>query len=251
MQTQQDFYSPKSSTAESTASPPLLKSKDYCSRAEQLLQKRQWNAAQKILQKGLLEVEKTAKAYHLLGLALYYQGFFQLALTHFQRACGMEKNPEYFINLSIALNELGHYEKAKKAYEKARHIKNQTQEQNWKEEIAEKHNQTAKTYLKKNQLKQALEEYIKGFEYCQNSEGQMQIARLLWRLNQKETAWKYLMNFICLYPDNISARLLLAGWYFENKQLPKAINEWERVLKIHPQNEEAYNCLLKVQNILD
>ena len=98
---------------------PYIKGEDYCLRALQLLEKRQWNAAQKILQKGLLEVEKKAKAYHLLGLALYHQGFFQNSLTHFQRACGMEARPEYSLNLSIVLNELGHYEEAKKGLRKS------------------------------------------------------------------------------------------------------------------------------------
>ena len=250
MQTKQDFSSQKLKP-DLTASSSLLKAEDYCLRAERLLQKQQWKAAQKILQKGLLEVEKTAKAYHLLGLVFYHQGFFQLALNHFQKASGMENKAEYFLNLSIALNELGQYGKAKRAYEKAQHIQYQTQEQNWKEEVAQRHNQTAKAYLKKNQLQSALEEYVKSFKFYKNSEVQIQIARLLWKLNQKEIAQKYLINLISLYPNNVSARLLLAGWYFENKKLPKAINEWETVLMINPQNKEAYHCLLKVQNILD
>ena len=125
----------------------ILKAEDYCQRAEQLLQKKQWSSAQKILEKGILEVKKTAKAYHLLALALYHQSFFQASVRRFQQACEMEKNPEYLLNLSLVLNELGNYEEAKTAYEKALHIHTQSQEQNWKEEVAEKHEQTAQIYL--------------------------------------------------------------------------------------------------------
>ena len=227
----------------------LLKAKDYLIRAEQLLQKKQWTAAQKILEKGILEVEKTAKAYHLLGLALYHQGFFGASLSRFQKACEMEKNPEYFLNLSLALNEMGKYEEAKKAYEKALHIQTQSQEQNWKEEVAERHQQTAQIYLKKNQFKLALEEYIKGSQFHQTQEVQLAIAELLWKVNQKETAEKYLKNFLNLYPHNIKARLTLANWYFENKQIAQAVNEWESILKIQSNNKEAHNCLLKVQQL--
>ena len=229
----------------------LLTGEDFCLRASQLLDKRQWRAAQNILQKGLLEVEKKAKAYHLLGLALYHQGFFQQALTQFQKACGREAQPEYFLNLSIVLNELGHYQEAKKAYEKASHLKNQSEEQNWKEEISNRHNQTAKSYLKKNQIRPALAEYIKGLQFHPQASSQLQVARLLWKLDQKNLAFKYLKSFLSLHPQSTSARLLLAEWYFENKEIPLAINEWESVLKKEPQNKEAHNCLLKVQQLRD
>ncbi len=229
----------------------LLTGEDYCLRASQLLEKRQWSAAQTILQKGLLEVEKKAKAYHLLGLALYHQGFFGQALTQFQKACGREARPEYFLNLSIVLNELGHYKEACKVYEKALHLKNQSEEQNWKEEISRRHTQTAKTYLKKNQLKAALAEYIKGLQFHPQASTQLQVARLLWKLDQKNLAFKYLKSFLSLHSYDTSARLLLAEWYFENKQIPLAINEWESVLKKEPQNQEAHNCLLKIQQLTD
>lgn len=228
-----------------------LKADDYCLRASQLIEKKLYSAAQKILQKGLLEVEKSAPAYHLLGLALYHQGSFQASLNQLQKACSMEAKPEYLLNLSIVLNELGHYEEAKKMYEKALHLKQQSQEQNWKEEISQRHNQTADAYLKKDQLKPALEEYIKGSKFYPTPEIQLQIARLLWKLDQKQSAEKYLKNFIRLYPQNIKARLLLAEWYFENKQVPQAVNEWESILKKQPQNPEALSCLLKVQKLTE
>ena len=240
-----------STKKESEKAQTPLQAEDYCLRALQLLKKRQYSAAQKILQKGLLEVEKSAKAYHLLGLALYHQGFFQAALNQLKKACGMESKPEYLLNLSIALNELGHYEEGKKVYDKALHLKQQSQEQNWKEEISQKHIQTAEAYLKKHQLKPALEEYIKGTKFHPNPEIQLQIARLLWRLDQKSGAEKYLNNFIRLYPKNIKARLLLAEWYFENKKIPQAVNEWESILKQEAQNQEAMNCLLKVQTLTE
>ena len=247
---QQSTTNMTENTIKKTQYKNLLEAEDYCLRAKQLLEKRQWGTAQVILQKGLLEVEKTAKAYHLLGLALYHQGFFQASLKELQRACGREKKPEYFLNLSIVLNELGRYTEAKKAYEKASHLGSQSQAQNWKEEVAERHHQTAKTYLKKNQFKSALREYIYGLQFYQKPEAQLQIARLLWKLNQKPVAEKYLKGFICLHPENIKARLLLAEWHFENKQIPQAINEWESILKMQPQNPEAHNCLLKMQRLL-
>ena len=229
----------------------LLKAEDYCLRAEQLLKNKQWSQAQNILQTGLVKIGDSAKAYHLLALALYYQGSFQASLKYFRRACGKERNTEYFLNLSIALNDLGNYKEAAKAYEQAEIIKTQTQEQSWRLEVCQKHNETAESYLKKGELKRALQEYIKGVSFYPLPEAELQVAHLLWKLNQTQKAQQYLKTFIYTHPNHIKAHLMLAGWYFEKKQIPEATNEWERVLKLEPQNKEAGKNLRKVQELTE
>ena len=237
--------------SKATASAPhrWVTAQDYCQKAKSLLNKRQWRSAQVVLQKGLLEVQKTATAYHLLGLALYHQGLFQQALLQIEKACDKDPKPEYFLNLSLILNEIGRYQQAQSAYEKASQLKHQSLEQNWKELITKRHQQTAETYLQNHQFEPALKEYIKGLKFYPQPSAHLQIARLLWKLNQKKTAEKYLQSFISLNPKNIPARLLLASWYFEQEQIPQAVNEWETVLRMDPKNPSANNCLLKVQQM--
>ena len=243
------FEDPKQPEPNTVRLKKWVTAKDYCQKAQELLNQRQWRSAQIVLQKGLLEIEKTAKAYHLLGLALYHQGRFQQALLQIEKACNQDPQPEYFLNLSLILNELGRYQPAQVAYDKAERLKNQSSEQNWKELITKRHNQTAETYLKHNQLKPALQEYVKGLEFDPQPSAYLQIARLLWKLNQKTTAEKYLKSFISLNPNNKTARLLLASWYFEQEQIPQAVHEWENVLRMDSKNQEAYNCLLQVQQM--
>ena len=238
-----------SATKKPTDVKKWVTAKDYCQKAQELLNQRQWKSAQTVLQKGLVEVAKTAQAYHLLGLAFYHQGLFQKALLQIEKACDEDPKPEYFLNLSLVLNEIGQYKSAQKAYETAKRIKSQTAEQNWRELITKRHNQTAQAYLKNHQFKPALKEYIKGLEYYPQISTKLQIARLLWKLNQKKVAQKYLQAFITLHPNNITAHLLLATWYFEQEQIPQAVHEWETVLRIDPKNQSAYNYLLKVQQI--
>ena len=233
----------------SLLSSPLVTAKDYCQKAQELLNQRQWKSAQTVLQRGLLEVEKTATAYHLLGLAFYHQGLFQQALIQIEKACDANPQPEYFLNLSLILNEIGRYQPAREAYAKAERLKSQSSEQNWRELVTKRHNQTAEAYLQNHQLKPALKEYIKGLEFYPQPSAQLQIAHLLWKLNQKTTAEKYLKSFISLNPQNTEARLLLASWYFEQEQIPQATHEWETVLRMDPKNQSAYNCLLKVQQM--
>ena len=227
-----------------------VRAKDYCQKALELLNHRQWRSAQTLLQKGLLEVEKTATAYHLLGLAFYHQGLFQKALDSLNKACDQDPQAEYFLHLSIVLNETGRYKEAKLAYEKALRLQSQSSEQNWKKAITERHNQTATTYLKRNQLKPALQEYIKGLRFQPHQPvAKLQIARLLWQLNYKTIAKKYLKAFISLHPQNKPAYLLLAGWHFEEAEIPQAVSAWEHVLNLDPKDRLARTCLMKVQQM--
>jgi len=145
---------------------------------------------------------------------------------------------------------MGYYDKAKQAYEKAILLSSQSKEQNWKQEIAEKHLKTAETYLKKNELKAALGECIKSLRFHPDQPAtQIKVASLFWKLKQKKIAEQYLRKFINTKPQNIKARLLLAQWYFESRQIPQAINEWENILRTNPNNKEAKDCLLKTQNL--
>ena len=234
-----------------SASPKLLRAGDYCRRAFDLFRKKQFASAQKILQRGLLEVEKKASAYHLLGLCLYYQGFFGPALNALKKACSMESRPEYLLNLSIVLNELGKYNKAQAFYEKALQLKTLTREQNWKRAVAEKHYQTGALYLKNQHPRSALKEYIKGLHFYSTPGAQTQTARLLYRLNQKLTAFKYLTKVISQHPRYIPARLLFADWCFEEKKFPLAVNEWENILIIDPQNRQALDALTRAQALTE
>lgn len=221
----------------------------YYLKAEKLFNKQQWNEAQKILQESILKTKDNNKIYHLLGLSLYHQGCFQRAIEALKIACENSSQSEYFLNLSIILNDLGKYTEAKKYYKKASHIQNQLLNQTWKKTIANNHYLLGNLYLKKNQYKQALEEYIKSSEFYSHPKVEIQIAHLLWKLNKKNMADKHLKNFITLYPKDIKAHLLLAQWYFEEKQIAEAIDKWEHVLKLQPKNITALNCLLKVQQM--
>ncbi len=223
---------------------------DYYIRALELFRKKQWSSAQKVLQKGLLEVKKTPEAEHLLGVILFQQGFFKASSDHIQRACAMEKKPEYFLNLSIIQNELGQYEKAQQAYEKAFYLKNQNKEKNWKEEMAEKHLQTGRSYLKNNNLKAGLNEYVRSLEFDpKNIDGHIELAKILWKLQQTELALKHLKLIKSFYPHLNRPRFLLAEWYFEKKHLPLAVNEWESILRKEPKNKKAKNALLRIQQL--
>ena len=225
---------------------------NYYLKALEFYKKKELNAAQKILQMGLLKSEKPAEAYHLLGVIMFQQGFFRNSIKQFQKACRMENNPEYFLNLSIALNEIGNYEEAQTLYNKAIRLKHHSEEKKWKEEVAKKHCQTAQIYLKKNNWKSALNEYLNALQFHpEDLNAQIQVATLLWKLGQQDKAINQLKQIVSVYPQLTPARLLLAEWFIAKKNISQAVGEWKFILQMEPENKAAKNALLKFQKIKD
>ena len=179
-----------------------------------------------------MENKESAEVYHLLGLAFYYQGFFQSAVKQLKQACQLKKDSEYLLNLSIVLNEIGQYKKAEAVYEEALCCNSRIREQEWKKSAAEKHFQTAVVYLKKEQLQSAVLEYLKALKLDpQNIQEHIQLAKLLWKLRKKNQAVEYLKNIISYSPQTAQAHLLLASWQIEDPSVSSMnVKEWEPVL---------------------
>lgn len=223
---------------------------NYYDKAQQLYQKSQWSAARIILQNGILKFGTEPRVHHLLGLVLYHQGYFKAAVKQLKKAAALQKNPEYFLNLSIVLNELGFYKEGEEAYYQAMKLQQQSIEQNWKTHIADQHLNLAQAYLDKKYFKAALKSYTQALQFkSRDPKVYIGLAKTLWQMDQKEEAWKVLKYFIQMEPTFIAARLLLAEWYFETQQIPQAVNEWETILYQDPKNEEAKKALINIQQI--
>ena len=187
--------------------------------AKRLFKKNKWKATQSFLEKALQERgNNTSKIYHLLGLSYYHQDCFQSAVKYLQKACQIKSDPEYLLNLCIVLNDLGRYTEGQEAYEQALHRQNKNGEQHWKNDLAEQHFYTAKLYLKNEQFRMALEEYLKALNLQpQNILEHIQFTRILWKLGQKKQAIEHLQNIVSYSPQIAEAHLLLATWQTEYK----------------------------------
>ena len=221
---------------------------EYFTQAWECFLQKRWKEAQIFLSQGMAKSGLNARSSHLLGAVFYQQGQFKACLKHFRQACEMENRAEYFFNFSIVLNEMGHYEEAARFYKKALQFQKQSAFENWKEEVAGRHIQTAQTYLKRDHKPEALKQYLKALEFKpEDLFTQLKVAKLLWSLNHRDKALKHLKGIISLTPHLSEARLLLAQWLFIQKQSPLAIQEWEKVLRKDPHNKEAKEALLKIQ----
>ena len=229
---------------------------DYYLKAVECFQSGHWDATQILLEKGLQESSASpgpidiSKVHHLLGLVLYLQGHIHASVSHLKKASTLKPCPEHFLNLSIVLNDIGHYKNGETSFNKAQKLQNSSTESFWKEQMRDKHFQTAKSYEQRLLYKEALQEYIKVLDMDKGHiEAQLQIAKLLWQLNKKEAAFAYLRKIIALNPKFCTARLELAKWYFSVKHIPSAVNEWESVLYLDPHNQEAIKALQHIQEL--
>ena len=212
---------------------------------------RQWSRAQSLLEKNSsLPSKDLYEATHLLAMACYLQGFFKKALKNFRKTLMIRKTPEALLNLSIVLNEIGHYTEAQKIYDQALTMHLQGKDLNWKEEMATKYFQLGQSYLQKNFLKSALKEFTKGLDFRPKKvEGLVGLAHTLRKLRKKNSAFKILKFAILNNPEQEDLKLLLAQWYFEDQNIPKAVNEWESILYQNPQSIKAKKALLHIQQI--
>ena len=181
--------------------------------------------AQEVLEKHLTENEETGPVLNLLALALYQQGFLKKSASRLKKACEIKKEPEYFINLSMTLNELGRYQEGRTAYEQALYWKERLEKQKWQEELAQKHFSAGEIYFKTEQFESALQEYLKVLKLAPNNvEGHIKLARTLWNLRRKQEAKKHLNNVITRFPHQAEAEFLMTHWYFEEKQMDQTNN---------------------------
>ena len=190
-----------------------------------------------------------AEVYHLLGLLLYHEGFFKAGLKHLRKAASLKNQPEYFLNLSLALNDLGFYEEGAKAYHKARRLKAGSAEQNWKNEMEQRHLSAGKAYFEKQCFKEALSEYMKVLSFKPQCRAAfLGLALTLKKLGRGDEAIQTIKKILSIEPGWAEARLALAQWYFEDGHIPLAVNEWESVLYQDPANKQARQALLHIQN---
>lgn len=193
----------------------------------------------------------TDETYCLLGVIYYQQNQFKKSLLAYKKA--LEKNSshlESLVNLSLLRLDLGDYDKGFFVYKKAMECLFQNKENQWKQYITRRHLHSGQVYFQRGYYHEALLEFLKA---CPDQNKPLKvninIIRCLWNLDRKHEAFQKLLNLKKLNPVSIPVALLLGEFYFHVRKIPLAINEWEKVLRFDPDNQQAIHWLSKVQNI--
>ncbi|CAF0779103.1 unnamed protein product [Adineta steineri] len=122
-------------------------------------------------------MDEKAHCYHKLGLAHYYQGYYEQAISYFEQGLEIQEKTilsnhsdlaESFNDIGLVHHNMGDYSKALSFYEKGLQIRQKTLPSNHPD-LAESYNNIGSAYNSMGQYSKALSFYEKGLQIRQKS----------------------------------------------------------------------------------
>lgn len=187
-----------------------------------------------------------ADVYNMLGVIYHLGGRIKDAIRSFERA--LKINPGYMeaaTNLAITYNDIGQYEKAKNALNKAKgssHSKTikEMEDKLIKSKLSNLHAQIADLYVEIGNYDNAIEEYQKALRLQPTFvDIKTKLAIAYREKGMLAQAIKELEEAKFINADYIPTRVNLGILYYLMRRIDDAITEWESVLKYEPQNSIA------------
>lgn len=200
------------------------------------------------------ENSRKPEVYHMLGTLFYDQGKFKKAIKSFETA--LEIDPSFTdssVGLSIILNDLGRYEDGQRVFNEAKLMlaqANKGSEKHLDEKFASKHCELGELYYRHQRYEQAMIEFQKALSLSERElDINLQIVDCLVEMERRSDAIRILKHILAEQPHYVPALLRLGKSHYDLKQIPEAIDCWERVLDKEPTNKTATNYLKLVQTV--
>ncbi len=223
-------------------------------RAREHFRDSRYSAAEPILNQLILQNFKHPEIFHMLGTMYYDQGKFNKAIRSFRRA--LEIDPSFTdasVGLSIILNDLGRYEEGRKVFEEAQVMlkrKSSQEDPYINEKLSIKHDELGELYFQYKRFPEALEQYQRSLALSQRkAEITMKIAECHMRMGDPQQAIEELRDLVKEAPQFLNAQIKLGQAFYENGEIPEAIDQWEAVLEQDSQHPEAIRLLRQAQSI--
>lgn len=212
-----------------------------------------YKAAEPLLMQPTLQNSNNPEVYQMLATIYYNRGQFNKAIKTFRKA--LEVDPTYSdaaVGLSIILNDIGKYDEAKKVFEEAQALidrKKQVQvTSNVDEKFASKHMELGDMYLQYKRFNEALEQYMKAYHLSsKKGDVALLIAECHVQSGHKDKAIRELKSVLQLDSKLIQPRLKLGLILYNSQLIAEAVDQWENVLLLDPQNSEATRYLKMAQ----
>lgn len=187
------------------------------------------------------------EAFFLIANIFHIRGEIGKAIKAFNKVLALDPNhTDASISLSVLYNDIGHYEDAKKVFEKASERVKQApivgcvEDQHVNIKFANKHYEIAEMYMTYNRFDEALFEYNKVIGLNPSMlEARIKVAKVYAKKNFMSKAFEELRNLKNEYPSYIPARVSLGVLYYGSGKVLEAQSEWEKVLVKEPKNSEA------------
>ena len=199
-----------------------------------------------MLESGEEDAEIMAECYFQLANIAHSRGEIGKAIKSFNKT--IEFNPNHTdasICLSVLYNDIGHYEDAKKIFQKTdRRVKsspvNGIDDEHIRKKFSLKHYELAELYLSYNRIEEALFEYNKAIALDgKNLEARVKVAKVYAKKKFISKAFDELKRLKNEHPGYIPARIHLGILYYGCGKVLEAQAEWQKILAREPGHSEA------------
>jgi tetratricopeptide (TPR) repeat protein len=206
-----------------------------------------YNQAFKLFSEVLDNSPNNAEALFYLGNIFCARGEISKCVKAFKKVLQIDPDhTDAAISLSVVYNDIGQYENAKDVFNNAdMRIKQsrygeQGSDVHVNKKFAFKHYELAEMYLTYERYDEALFEYNKAIKLdSENVEARIKIAKVYSKMGFSSKAVAALKELINEMPSYLEARVALGILYYGTENVLEAQGEWQKVLSIDPENQEA------------
>ena len=192
---------------------------------------------------------ESSEAFYVIGNVFHKNGEMGKAIKAFTKVLELEPaHTDAAISLSILYNDIGKYDKAQEIFEKAheqvKSIREPTEEfagdPHINKKFSFKHYELADIYLSYRRYDEALFEYKKAVALDPgNLEARIKAAKAYAKKGLISKAADELRRLKTEHPQYHPARIALGVLYFSHSKVIEAQTEWQKVLSLDPENQEA------------
>jgi tetratricopeptide (TPR) repeat protein len=218
------------------------------------IKQRDYQEADTLIKKAITEEPDNSDLYYLRGLLRSYQNKLSSSIEDLKYCLKLEpKHTDAAVCLSIILNDIGHYDEAKRIFEQANQsvfLKQVGDDAQVDHKFAIKHFELGDLYFRHRRFDSAIEEYNKAILLDPtNTETRVKRAKAFAKKGFLTRAIQDLQQLKVERPDNSTVGVQLGLLHYSQGNLLDAQIEWESVLEQDPVNREAIAYLELIKKL--
>lgn len=210
----------------------------------QKIKDRKYSEADSLIENGIRREPDNSDLYYLRGLLRSYQGKLTLSIDDLKYCLKTDpKHTDAAVCLSIILNDIGHYDEAKKVFEQANQsvfLKQTGDNIQVDQKFAMKHFELGDLYFRHRRFDEAIEEYNKSIILDPATvETRVKRAKAFAKKGFLTRAIQDLQQLKAEKPQSTMVGVQLGLLHYSQGNVLDAQIEWEAVLEQDPVNREA------------
>jgi len=216
------------------------------------IQERKFDEAESLIATAIYHEPDSADLYYFRGLLSSYQGKLTQSIEDLRHCLKNDpRHTDAAVCLSVILNDIGHYDEAKKIFEQANQsvfLKQVGDDTQLDQKFAVKHFELGDLYFRHRRFDESIEEYNKALILDPaNTETRVKRAKAFAKKGFLTRAIQDLQQLKIERPNSTMVGVQLGLLHYSQGNVLDAQIEWESVLEIDPVNREAiaYLELLK------